>query len=112
LKFQVGRRGENLSGGQRQKLALARALLKNPSILLLDEATASLDNTSQDRVQKVLESRWKGRSTVVAVIHRLDIIENYDKIAVMDAGRIEEMGTYEELMGKKGLLYRLAHNKS
>jgi ABC-type multidrug transport system fused ATPase/permease subunit len=91
---------------------LARALLKNPSILLLDEATASLDNKSQDRVQKVLESRWKGRSTVVAVIHRLDIIENYDKIAVMDAGRIEEMGTYEELMGKKGLLYRLAHNKS
>jgi ABC-type multidrug transport system fused ATPase/permease subunit len=49
---------------------------------------------------------------VVAVIHRLDIIKNYDKIAVMDAGRIEEMGTYEELMGKKGLLYRLAHNKS
>jgi ABC-type multidrug transport system fused ATPase/permease subunit len=112
MKFQVGRRGENLSGGQRQKLALARALLKNPSILLLDEATASLDNKSQARVQKVLESRWKGRSTVVAVIHRLDIIENYDKIAVMDAGRIEEMGTYEELMGKKGLLYRLAHNKS
>ena len=85
---------------------------KTLSILLLDEATASLDNKSQNRVQKVLESRWKGRSTVVAVIHRLDIIENYDKIAVMDAGRIEEMGTYEELMGKKGLLYRLAHNKS
>ncbi len=61
MKFQVGRGGENLSGGQRQKLALARALLKNPSILLLDEATASLDNQSQDRVQKVLESRWKGQ---------------------------------------------------
>lgn len=112
MKFQVGRRGENLSGGQRQKLALARALLKNPSILLLDEATASLDNKSQNRVQKVLESRWKGRSTLVAVIHRLDIIENYDKIAVMDAGRNEEIGTYDELMGKKGLLYRLAHKRS
>ena len=107
MNFQVGRGGENLSGGQRQKLALARALLKKPPILLLDEATASLDNQSQDRVQKVLESRWKGRSTLVAVIHRLDIIKNYDKIAVMKSGRIEEMGTYNELMEKKNLLYRL-----
>ncbi|MFZ0134358.1 MAG: ATP-binding cassette domain-containing protein, partial [Desulfobacterales bacterium] len=95
MKFEVGRGGDNLSGGQRQKLALARAFLKKPAILLLDEATASLDNQSQDRVQKVLESRWKGKSTLVAVVHRLDIIEGYDKIAVMKAGRIEEMGTYD-----------------
>jgi ABC-type multidrug transport system fused ATPase/permease subunit len=112
MNFQVGRSGENLSGGQRQKLALARALLKNPSILLLDEATASLDNKSQDRVQKVLESRWKGQSTLVAVVHRLDIIKSYDTIAVMDSGRIVEMGPYDELMGKKGLLYRLVQNTS
>ena len=111
MNFKVGRGGENLSGGQRQKLALARALLKKPSILLLDEATASLDNQSQDRVQKVLESRWKGRSTLVAVIHRLDIIKNYDKIAVMKSGRIEEMGTYDELMEKENLLYRLIHKQ-
>ncbi|MFZ0131526.1 MAG: ATP-binding cassette domain-containing protein, partial [Desulfobacterales bacterium] len=109
MKFEVGRGGDNLSGGQRQKLALARAFLKKPSILLLDEATASLDNQSQDRVQKVLESRWKGKSTLVAVVHRLDIIEGYDKIAVMKAGRIEEMGTYDELMKKKNLLYSLVH---
>jgi energy-coupling factor transporter ATP-binding protein EcfA2 len=108
MEFEVGRGGENLSGGQRQKLALARALLKKPPILLLDEATSNLDNRSQDRVQKVLESRWKGHSTLVAVVHRLDIIKNYDKIAVMKAGRIEELGTYEELLEKKGLLYQLA----
>ena len=112
MNFQVGRGGEKLSGGQRQKLALARAFLKKPSILLLDEATASLDNESQDRVQKVLESRWKGRSTLVAVVHRLDIIKNYDKIAVMEAGKIEEIGTYGELMKKKGRLYRLVQKKS
>jgi ABC-type multidrug transport system fused ATPase/permease subunit len=110
MKFDVGSGGENLSGGQRQKLALARALLKKPSILFLDEATASLDNNSQDRVQRVLESRWKGESTLVAVVHRLDIIKNYDKIAVMNSGRIEEMGKYDELIEKKGLLYRLVHN--
>ncbi|MFZ0610909.1 MAG: ATP-binding cassette domain-containing protein, partial [Desulfobacterales bacterium] len=112
MTFQVGRGGENLSGGQQQKLALARAFLKKPAILLLDEATASLDNQSQDRVQKVLESRWKGQSTLVAVVHRLDIIKGYDKIAVMKAGRIEEMGTYEELMKKKDLLYSLVHKTS
>jgi ABC-type multidrug transport system fused ATPase/permease subunit len=112
MNFKVGRGGDNLSGGQRQKLALARALLKKPSILLLDEATASLDNQSQDRVQKVLESRWKGRSTLVAVVHRLNIIKNYDKIAVMKSGRIEEMGTYDELMEKENLLYRLVHKQA
>lgn len=112
MDFQVGRGGENLSGGQRQKLALARAFLKKPSMLFLDEATASLDNQSQDRIQQVLESRWKGRNTVVAVVHRLDIINNYDTIAVMDSGRIEEMGTYDELIKKEGLLYQLVHNTS
>ena len=112
MDFQVGRGGENLSGGQRQKLALARALLKKPPLLFLDEATANLDNHSQDRVQQVLESQWKGKSTLVAVVHRLDTIKNYDKIAVMKSGRIEEMGTYEKLMEAKGLLYRLVHKKS
>jgi energy-coupling factor transporter ATP-binding protein EcfA2 len=111
MQFQVGRGGENLSGGQRQKLALARAFLKKPPILLLDEATASLDNESQERVQNALVSRWKGRSTLVASVHRLDIIENYDKIAVLQSGRIEEIGSYHELMEKKGLLYRLVRSK-
>lgn len=112
MRFQVGRGGENLSGGQRQKLALARAILKKPSILLLDEATASLDNQSQHRIQQVLETRWKGQSTLVAVLHRLDIVENYDRIAVMDSGRIAEMGTYEDLVEKKGVFYRLVQKKA
>jgi ABC-type multidrug transport system fused ATPase/permease subunit len=107
LQFQVGSGGENLSGGQKQKLAIARVLLKKPPVLIMDEATASLDNKSQARVQNMLETRWRGRSTLVAVIHRLDIIKNYDKIAVMKSGRIAEMGTYEELMEKKDTLHAL-----
>lgn len=107
MQYAVGRAGEKLSGGQRQKLALARALLKRPPILLLDEATASLDNESQDRVQKVLTERWKGKSTLVAVVHRLDVIADYDRIAVMESGRIVESGTYEELMARKGRLHQL-----
>lgn len=109
MQYPVGSGGENLSGGQRQKLAIARALLKKPPVLVMDEATASLDNNSQARVQGILESRWKGESTLLAVIHRLDIVKNYDKIAVMKSGRIAEMGTYEELMGQEGILHQLVH---
>ena len=111
MQHPVGRAGENLSGGQRQKLALARALLKKPPILLLDEATASLDNESQERVQNVLATRWKGRTTLVAVVHRLDIITHFDRIAVMESGQIVEMGTLEELMDRKGRLYQLAQKQ-
>ena len=107
IRFQVGNSGENLSGGQRQKLAIARALLKKPPFLILDEATANLDNASQARIQNVLGERLKGRSTVIAVIHRLDIIKDYDRIAVMDSGKIVEMGTYDELVRQEGLLHRL-----
>ena len=109
LDFQVGTHGDRLSGGQRQKVALARAFLKEPPLLLLDEATAALDNASQTRIQNLLESKWKGRSTVIAVVHRLDTIKNYDKIAVMKAGQIVETGAYQELMDKKGMLYELVH---
>jgi ABC-type phosphate/phosphonate transport system ATPase subunit len=111
MRHRVGRAGENLSGGQRQKLALARALLKKPSILLLDEATASLDNESQERVQKTLATRWKGKATLVAVVHRLDIITHFDRIAVMESGQIVEMGAFEELMDLKGRLYQLVQKQ-
>jgi ABC-type multidrug transport system fused ATPase/permease subunit len=76
-------------------------------VLVFDEATASLDNASQARVQDILGDHWKGRSTLIAVIHRLDVLPYYDRVAVMEAGRIVECGAYHELMSKKGLLYKL-----
>ena len=111
LQFQVGSKGDNLSGGQRQKLAIARTFLKAPRVLIMDEATSALDNRSQARIQNQLDTRWKGKSTLIAVVHRLDITKNYDKIAVMKAGKIIEMGKYDELIAKKGMLYELATGK-
>ena len=107
MQYPVGTQGERLSGGQRQKLAIARALIKAPKILIMDEATSALDNTSQARIQNLLETRWKGQSTLIAVVHRLDTIQNYDRIAVMKGGKISEIGTYDELMSAKGILYEL-----
>ena len=77
----------------------------------MDEATSGLDNKSQSRIQNQLENRWKGRSSLIAVVHRLDITKNFDKIAVLKAGKIIEMGTYDELIAKKGVLYDLATGK-
>ena len=112
MQFQVGSKGARLSGGQRQKLAIARVFLKEPKILIMDEATSALDNKSQARIQNLLDSRWKGKSTVIAVVHRLDIIKTYDRVAVMKAGKIGEMGTYDELIGRKGMLYELVYGKN
>ena len=111
MEFQVGSKGDRLSGGQRQKLAIARVFLKAPRVLIMDEATSALDNKSQARIQSLLDTRWKGQSTLIAVVHRLDIIKSYDKIAVMKAGRIGEMGTYDDLIAKKGMLHELIYGK-
>jgi energy-coupling factor transporter ATP-binding protein EcfA2 len=111
MEFQVGTKGDRLSGGQRQKLAIARVFLKAPQILIMDEATSALDNKSQARIQSLLDTRWKGKSTLIAVVHRLDIVKNYDKIAVMKAGRIGEVGTYDELIARKGMLHELIYGK-
>lgn len=107
MKFDVGSKGDRLSGGQRQKVAIARAFLKNPEILIMDEATSALDNKSQARIQRLLEARFKGRTTLIAVLHRLDVVKNYDRIAVMKAGKIVELGSYEELINRKGTFYEL-----
>ncbi|MBI5591891.1 MAG: ABC transporter ATP-binding protein/permease [Deltaproteobacteria bacterium] len=111
MQFQVGSKGDKLSGGQRQKLAIARTFLKSPRMMIMDEATSALDNKSQTRIQNLLETRWKGKTTLISVVHRLDIIRNYDKVAVMKAGKIIEMGSYDELISKKGALYELVGGK-
>ncbi len=111
MHFQVGTNGDKLSGGQQQKLAIARVFLKAPKVLIMDEATSALDNKSQARIQNLLETRWKKKSTVVSVVHRLDTIKNFDKVAVMKAGKILEMGSYDELMTRKGMLYELVGKK-
>eukprot|EP00057_Strongylocentrotus_purpuratus_P011091 XP_011665565.1 PREDICTED: ATP-binding cassette sub-family B member 10, mitochondrial-like [Strongylocentrotus purpuratus] len=87
----------SLPGGQRQRIALARAVLKNPKILLLDEATSALDAEREYLVQEALERLMVGR-TAITIAHRLSTIKNADMIAVLDSGRIAETGTYEELM--------------
>ena len=111
MQYDVGRMGEKLSGGQRQKLAIARVFLKKPSLLIMDEATSALDNKSQSRIQNLLETRWKGKATLIAIVHRLDTIKNYDRIAVMKAGKIIEMGPYQELIEKKGALHELVYGR-
>ena len=107
MQYPVGTNGDNLSGGQRQKLAIARIFLKNPPVMIMDEATSGLDNDSQARIQDLLETQWKGKSTLIAVVHRLDIIKNYDSVAVMKAGKIVEKGSYDELIEKQGTLKEL-----
>ena len=107
MQYSVGTKGDNLSGGQRQKLAIARILIKKPPVMIMDEATSGLDNESQARIQDLLETQWKGKSTLIAVVHRLDIIKNYDQVAVMKAGKIVEKGNYKDLMEKQGTLYEL-----
>ena len=111
MNFKVGTKGNNLSGGQQQKLAIARTFLKSPPVMILDEATSALDNNSQKRIQSVLSRHWKGKSTLIAVVHRLDIVKEYDKVAFLKAGKIVEMGTYDELMAKKGYFYELGHKQ-
>ena len=104
-----GERGVQLSGGQKQMIALARAILKNPSILLLDEATSALDVKTENLVQDALEKTLVGRTCLV-VAHRLSTVQKSDKISVIDKGRIVEEGSHGELLakGEMGAYYSLA----
>lgn len=111
MRFQVGTMGDRLSGGQKQKLAIARVLIKQPKIILMDEATSALDNKSQARIQRLMTTRWKGKRTVIAAVHRLDILNTFDKIAVMKAGKLVEFGTYKELIEQKGILHELIYGR-
>jgi ATP-binding cassette, subfamily B, beta-glucan exporter len=107
LNTLVGERGRSLSGGERQRLSIARALLKNPPILILDEATSALDATTEQKLQKALEEVMKGRTTFV-IAHRLATIRNADMILVLDKGRVVEQGTFDELVAKGGRFADLA----
>ncbi|MFY0643269.1 MAG: ABC transporter ATP-binding protein [Bacteroidia bacterium] len=102
----IGEKGMNLSGGQRQRLSIARAILKNPPILILDEATSALDTESEKYVQEALEKVMQGRTSLV-IAHRLSTIQNADLIVVIDQGKIAEQGTHDELMSTGGIYQKL-----
>lgn len=106
LDTHIGEHGDKLSGGQKQRITIARALIRNPKILILDEATSALDNISEFYVQKAIASATQGRTTFI-VAHRLSTIRDADRIIVMEAGQMVESGNYEELMAAKGKFFEL-----
>lgn len=106
LDTRISEHGSNLSGGQRQRISIARAFVRNPKILILDEATSALDTISERQIQEATANLAKTRTTLI-VAHRLSTIRDADKIAVIGHGGLQEFGTYEELMEKKGAFYRL-----
>ena len=102
----LGERGSGLSQGQRQLLAIARAALADPRILILDEATSSVDTRTERLIQQALEKLLKGRTSFV-IAHRLSTIRNADLLLVLDEGDVVERGTHDELLAKKGFYYNL-----
>ncbi|WP_414648752.1 ABC transporter ATP-binding protein [Collimonas sp.] len=102
----VGERGQALSGGERQRISIARALLIDPRILIMDEATSSVDTTTEKEIQKALDNLVQGRTTI-AIAHRLSTLRKADRLVVLDRGQIVEVGSHDELMLREGAYYRL-----
>ncbi|MGB1314149.1 MAG: ABC transporter ATP-binding protein, partial [Bizionia paragorgiae] len=111
METNVGDAGNNFSGGQKQRISIARAVLKNPPIMILDEATSALDTESERLVQVALENMMKNRTSIV-IAHRLSTIQSADQIIVMQKGRIVEQGTHVELINKDGMYKRLVEMQS
>jgi ATP-binding cassette subfamily B protein len=107
IKTMVGERGRSLSGGERQRVSIARALLKDPPIMIFDEATSALDAATEKQLQAALEAATKGRTTFV-IAHRLATIRNANRIFVFDQGRIVEQGGFDELVAQNGRFAALA----
>ncbi|MBM4157703.1 MAG: ATP-binding cassette domain-containing protein, partial [Ignavibacteria bacterium] len=101
----AGERGLKLSGGEKQRIAIARALLRNPKILILDEATSSLDTESEHLVQEAIDKLMHNRTSIV-IAHRLSTVREADKIAVLENGKITQTGTHDELINQQNGLYK------
>lgn len=112
LNTYISEQGSSLSGGERQRIAIARSLYREPKILVLDEATSSLDTISEAYVKKALESEAKKGTTVIIIAHRLGTVKDADNIVVLDGGMVVESGTHGELIGRKGMYYRLWQDQS
>mgnify|MGYP001234016034 FL=1 len=109
--YNIGDKGDNLSGGEKQRICIARAIIRRPEILILDEATSSLDNISEKNVQAAINNVIKNRTCLI-IAHRISTIKNADKIIVLENGEIVEYGKHEELLAKKQYYYNLYHSKS
>ena len=106
----VGEQGNKLSGGEKQRLAIARAILHDPRILILDEATSSLDTPTEKKIQEAISRLVAGRTTF-AIAHRLTTLRSADRLVVLDAGKIVEVGTHEELMETQGYFYNFSNTQ-